>query len=108
MTEQRRTHSEQLGMFATGHDREGRTSRTSNRGFPPLGGTPGCSVVRPTAPNRFDLMELARRVERLMVSHRDPERFFVERSEIAAELRKIGGSFPPNVMRAAKAREFST
>lgn len=53
-------------------------------------------------------MELARRVERLMVSHRDPERFFVERSEIAAELRKIGGSFPPNVMRAAKAREFST
>lgn len=52
-------------------------------------------------------MELARRVARLTVHHRDPDRFFVERSEIAAELRKISGSFPDEPMRAATAREFS-
>ncbi|WP_062223148.1 hypothetical protein [Aureimonas sp. D3] len=34
------------------------------------------------------LHEMARRVERLTVSRRDPEAFFVERSEIADALRK--------------------
>lgn len=57
--------------------------------------------------SRDVLHELARRVERLMVSHRDPESFYVERSEIAAELRKISGSFPEKAMRGAKAREFT-
>lgn len=33
--------------------------------------------------------ELASRVLRLMVSRRDPEQFFVERSDIAAEMRRI-------------------
>ena len=33
------------------------------------------------------IAELAERVERLTPSRRDPERFFVERSEIASELR---------------------
>ncbi|MFV0303056.1 MAG: hypothetical protein ACK5IP_19675 [Paracoccus sp. (in: a-proteobacteria)] len=32
---------------------------------------------------------LASRVLRLMVSHRDPEQFFVERSEIAGEMRRL-------------------
>lgn len=36
---------------------------------------------------RPDLAALARRVERLAPSHRDPEAFFVERSEIADALR---------------------
>ena len=35
------------------------------------------------------LADLARRLERLRPSHRDPEAFFVERSEIAAELRRL-------------------
>lgn len=53
------------------------------------------------------MLELARRVARLTVSHRDPESFYVERSEIAAELRKISGSFPENTKRAAQAQDFS-
>jgi len=32
---------------------------------------------------------LAARVLRLMVSHRDPEHFFVERSDIAGEMRRL-------------------
>lgn len=36
-----------------------------------------------------EIVALADRVKRLMVSHRDPEQFFVERSEIAYELRKL-------------------
>ncbi|WP_290689422.1 MULTISPECIES: hypothetical protein [unclassified Haematobacter] len=32
---------------------------------------------------------LADRVLRLMVSHRDPEQFFVERSSIAGEMRRL-------------------
>lgn len=35
------------------------------------------------------LRELADRVNRLTVSRRDPDRFFEERSEISAELRRI-------------------
>lgn len=35
------------------------------------------------------LHALAGRVLRLMVSHRDPERFFVERSDIADEMRRL-------------------
>lgn len=35
------------------------------------------------------LEELAFRVQRLMISHRDPERFFVERSDIADEMRRL-------------------
>ena len=37
---------------------------------------------------------LARRVERLSISRRDPEAFFVERSEIAAALRDLGRVLP--------------
>ena len=35
------------------------------------------------------LAQLAAQVERLSVSHRDPETFFIERSEIVAELRAV-------------------
>ena len=34
-----------------------------------------------------ELRDLERRVRRLTISRRDPERFFVERDEIAAEIR---------------------
>lgn len=43
------------------------------------------AVPRRTRP---DLAALARRVERLAPSHRDPEAFHAEKSEIAAELRQ--------------------
>lgn len=43
-----------------------------------------------TAPQTaYELRELAERVRRLSPSHRDPERFFVERSELAAMLRRL-------------------
>ena len=35
------------------------------------------------------LEDLARRVDRLVPSHRDPERFHLEKSEVAAELRRL-------------------
>ncbi|BCB17327.1 hypothetical protein OCUBac02_02210 [Bosea sp. ANAM02] len=35
------------------------------------------------------LAQLAAQIERLSVSHRDPEAFFIERSEIANELRVV-------------------
>lgn len=38
--------------------------------------------------SRPDLAALARRVERLAPSHRDPEAYHAEKSEIVAELRK--------------------
>ncbi len=42
----------------------------------------------PAGPSSETLHEMARRVERLTISRRDPEAFFVERSEIADALRK--------------------
>lgn len=41
-----------------------------------------------------DIAALASRVERLSVSHRNPEAFFVERSEIASELRAAARVLP--------------
>ncbi len=38
------------------------------------------------------LDELASRVRRLTISSRDPERFFEDRSEIAAELQRLAGA----------------
>ena len=35
------------------------------------------------------LLDLATRIGRLTVNRHDPEQFFIERSEIAAELRRI-------------------
>lgn len=45
--------------------------------------------ARPTPCMASDLDALAQRVGRLMVSHRDPEAFFIERSEIAHDLRRL-------------------
>lgn len=41
------------------------------------------------------LSELARRVEKLRPSHRDPENFFIERDEIAHAIRQIARNGPP-------------
>lgn len=38
---------------------------------------------------REQLRELARRVDRLVPSHRDPHAFFEEKSEISAALRQL-------------------
>jgi len=35
------------------------------------------------------LRDLAQRADRLRPDHRDPERFFLDRSELAAELRRL-------------------
>ncbi len=40
------------------------------------------------------LAQIAAKVERLSVSHRDPETFFIERSEIAEELRAVARVLP--------------
>lgn len=36
-----------------------------------------------------EIEALAHRVLRLVVSHRDPERFFIDRSDIAGEMRRL-------------------
>ena len=40
-------------------------------------------------PDPSAILKLADQVDRLTISRRDPERFFEERSEIAAELRRV-------------------
>jgi hypothetical protein len=61
------------------------------KGPPPLkGGGPSC----PVCPDGGTLVDLAERVRRLAPpSHRDPERFWVEKDELAAAIRQhaIGG-----------------
>lgn len=42
-----------------------------------------------TTPHPGELEQLAERVVRLSPSHRDPERFHEEKSEVAAELRRL-------------------
>ena len=39
-----------------------------------------------------DIAALASRVERLSVSHRDPEAFWIDKGELAAELRQVARS----------------
>jgi len=43
----------------------------------------------PSREDRHELLILASRVARLTISRRDPEAFFIERSEISNELRRI-------------------
>lgn len=54
---------------------------------PPTGGPGNVPTVLPDLADR--LVELARQVERLSPSHRKPEGFFEDRSEIAHELRQV-------------------
>ncbi|MBA3776752.1 MAG: hypothetical protein H0X11_09985 [Betaproteobacteria bacterium] len=49
-------------------------------------------VNRPDRTLVAKLDELASRVRRLTISSRDPERFFEDRSEIAAELQRLAGA----------------
>jgi|GEM_PF-3082458 len=41
---------------------------------------------------KHQIMSLARRVEKLTVSHKDMERFFIDRSEIVHDLRKMASA----------------
>mgnify|MGYP001037217866 CR=1 FL=1 len=50
--------------------------------------------------------EIMRRVEKLRPSHRDPEAFHVEKSEIVAALRGLAGPSRPREPRAESARQF--
>ena len=58
-------------------------------------GFPNCdkrncdSVTSVTPDSSVTLSSLAARVARLTPSHRDPERFHVEKSEVVAELRRL-------------------
>jgi hypothetical protein len=45
--------------------------------------------------DRSELAELAARVSRLRPDHRDPERWHMEKSEIAAELRRLARDVQP-------------
>lgn len=44
------------------------------------------------------LADLARRVQRLSPDRRDPEKYHCEKSEIAAELRRLAGQQSPAVI----------
>ncbi len=72
------------------------------RGASPLGEPPKCSPVRPDALGRLAIAEIAGRVARLTVHHRDPERFFIERSEIVADLRALERVLPPKTYAGGK------
>jgi hypothetical protein len=48
-----------------------------------------CAPFRPQRPLNEMLDDIARRVSRLTVSHRDPEAFFVARSELAHDLQRL-------------------
>lgn len=45
---------------------------------------------------RTQIEDLAYRVRRLTVSHRDPERFHIDKSEIAHELHCLASSLAPH------------
>lgn len=53
----------------------------------PLRGSPSVTSQPGGVAGQID--EIAREVERLIVSHRNPEKFFVDRSEIAHQLRQV-------------------
>lgn len=77
-----------MSRFASKANREGQAGH-SREGFPPFRGeTPNVPPV-PMAGQGGQLVELARRIERLAPSHRDPEAFHVERDEIAKTLRRM-------------------
>lgn len=65
---------------------------------------PSCAswrdVPRPVPPSRAcqatQLERLAHAVSRLTVSHRDPERFFVDRSEVVAGMRALARQWAEN------------
>ncbi len=72
----------------TGNGKGREISRSSRceagGGKPPLGGISRLPTSEGTA-----LVDLAERIRRLVPSHRDPERFHVEKSEIEHQLRRL-------------------
>lgn len=82
-----RRDGEKLSRFPSMANREGQAGH-SREGFPPFRGEPPNVPPVPMA-GRGELVELAKRVERLAPSHRDPEAFHVERDEIAKTLRRM-------------------
>lgn len=72
------------GTCGTGRDISRLSRSEAGQGTSPL---KGVSPV-PT-PGGTALDEIAERVRRLVPSHRDPERFHVEKSEIEHELRRL-------------------
>lgn len=67
-------------MMAATVQRPGSCGR--REGSSPAAAPPACA----------ELERLARQVARLSPSHRDPERFHMDRSEIVAELRRLARS----------------
>ena len=67
-------------MMAGAAFRSGSCGR--HEGLSPAAAAPACA----------DLERLARQVARLSPSHRDPERFHMDRSEIVAELRRLAAT----------------
>lgn len=63
--------------------------RERDTGHPPLGGVP---CPEPTMPGALEA--LANRVRQLRPSHRDPEAFHEEKSEIEADLRRLARVLP--------------
>jgi hypothetical protein len=55
----------------------------------PFRGGPSCPAARVAVPKASDVLDLARRVRRLVPDHRDPERFHLDKSEIAGELHRL-------------------
>ena len=72
----------------TGNGKGREISRSSRceagDGKPPLGG-----LCRRPPSEGTALVDLAERIRRLVPSHRDPERFHVEKSEIEHQLRRL-------------------
>lgn len=66
---------------ASADNRAGCYRGTPLRGFPPVTSQPGGVAGR--------IDEIAEEVERLIVSHRKPEKFFEDKSEIAHRLRQV-------------------
>jgi hypothetical protein len=87
------THGVAVGSAFPNELADGRTYRY--RDVPPVREDVGkCATLRYCA-TRSTLGELAARVLRLCPDHRDPERFWHEKSEVAAELRRLAREVVP-------------
>lgn len=70
--------------------------------LPPKGGiysVPPSGVRHTPVLVRSEIEDLAQRVRRLTVSHRDPERFHIDKSEIAHELHCLARSLDPHTQK---------
>ena len=91
-------YRDNAGQAVTNRDKE-ESARRDKTGHPPLGVSRSvtlrsCHGVatgsrQHQSDERDELTALASRVLRLCPSHRDPEAFWVEKSELAGELRRL-------------------